>query len=91
MLDEAPQKYGIGGEKLAAKMCGRWRNGVPLTLSPESDTPAAPIPLEKLNSYDYAPTPDHPDTYDDSRGYRCPVGSHMRRNNLRFHRCRAAG
>jgi deferrochelatase/peroxidase EfeB len=83
MLNEAPQKYGISGEKLAAKMCGRWRNGVPLTLSPDTDTPPEPIPLEKLNSYDYVPTPDHPDTYDDSKGYRCPVGSHMRRNNPR--------
>jgi deferrochelatase/peroxidase EfeB len=74
MLQEAPAKYGISGEKLAAKLCGRWRNGIPLALSPESDTPATPIPLEKLNDFDYAP---------DARGYRCPIGSHMRRNNPR--------
>jgi Dyp-type peroxidase family len=83
MLSEAPQKYGISGELLAAKMCGRWRNGVPLAVSPDADTPAEPIPLEKLNSYDYVPTPDHPETYDDSKGYRCPIGSHIRRNNPR--------
>ncbi len=83
MLSEAPQKYGISGELLAAKLCGRWRNGVPLAVSPDSDTPAEPIPLEKLNSYDYVPTPDHPETYNDSRGYRCPIGSHIRRNNPR--------
>ncbi len=83
MLSEAPKKYGIDGEMLAAKMCGRWRNGVPLTLSPETDSPAEPIPLEKLNLYDYVPTPEHPETVDDSRGYRCPAGSHMRRCNPR--------
>lgn len=83
MLSEAQQKYGISGELLAAKMCGRWRNGIPLAVSPDTDTPAEPIPLEKLNSYDYVPTPDHPETYNDSKGYRCPVGSHIRRNNPR--------
>ena len=29
----------IDPELLAAKMCGRWRNGVPLALSPETDEP----------------------------------------------------
>jgi deferrochelatase/peroxidase EfeB len=83
ILQEAPTKYGISGEKLAAKLCGRWRNGIPLALSPETDTPATPIPLEKLNQFDYAPTPDHPETYNDARGNRCPIGAHMRRNNPR--------
>ena len=83
ILKEAPQEYGISAEKLAAKMCGRWRNGVPLALSPDTDTPAEPIPLDKLNSFDYVPTSDHPEIYNDSKGYRCPVGSHMRRNNPR--------
>ncbi len=83
MLNEAPQKYGISGETLAAKMCGRWRNGVPLAFSPDTDTPAEPIPLEKLNSFDYVPTPGNPGTYNDAKGYRCPIGSHMRRNNPR--------
>ena len=74
LLTEAPEKFGIDGEKLAAKMVGRWRNGVPLEVSPESNTPSEAIPLEKLNNYDYV---------DDPKGYRCPVGSHMRRNNPR--------
>jgi Dyp-type peroxidase family len=74
LLDDAPVKFGISGEKLAAKMVGRWRNGVPLELSPESDTPDPALPPEDLNKYDYL---------DDLRGYRCPVGSHMRRNNPR--------
>jgi Dyp-type peroxidase family len=74
LLAGAQQKFGIDGEKLAAKMVGRWRNGVPLELSPDTDTPATAIPLEGLNQYDYGADP---------RGYRCPIGSHMRRNNPR--------
>lgn len=74
LLREAPQKFGITAEKLAAKMAGRWRNGVPLELSPEADNPDPAIPPEQLNQYDYV---------DDPKGYRCPVGSHMRRNNPR--------
>jgi deferrochelatase/peroxidase EfeB len=33
------QKDKIDPELLAAKMCGRWRNGVPLELSPDTDSP----------------------------------------------------
>jgi deferrochelatase/peroxidase EfeB len=74
LLRDAPQKFGIDGEKLAAKMVGRWRNGVPLELSPDSGTPSPAIPLEQWNQYDYSADP---------RGYRCPIGAHMRRNNPR--------
>ena len=41
----------IDPELLAAKMCGRWRNGVPLALSPDTDSPAGGIPPEQLNNY----------------------------------------
>src|SRR5262249_8867511 len=33
---------GMSTELLAAKLLGRWRNGVPLVLSPTSDAPLAP-------------------------------------------------
>ena len=33
----------IDPELLAAKMCGRWRNGVPLALSPDTDNPLRPL------------------------------------------------
>src|SRR5664279_6549590 len=39
----------IDPELLAAKICGRWRNGVPLALSPESDRPEGGISPEQLN------------------------------------------
>ena len=74
LLSDAPRKFGIDGEKLAAKMVGRWRNGVPLHTSPDTDAPTPELPLEALNDYDYK---------DDLKGLRCPVGSHMRRNNPR--------
>ena len=83
LLNDAPAKYGISGEELAAKFVGRWRNGVPLTLAPTMDSPTPQIPLQAINAYDYAPTAANPNAYDDRRGYRCPVGSHMRRNNPR--------
>lgn len=91
MIQEAPTKYGINGELLAAKMCGRWRNGVPLAVSPETDSPPQPMALDQMNRFDYVPTPDHPETYDDTKGYRCPVGSHMRRTNPRSSRVAGGG
>ena len=66
-------------ELLAAKMCGRWRNGVPLELSPETDSPPGGIPPDKLNDYEYV----NADGSGDPRGLRCPVGAHMRRVNPR--------
>jgi Dyp-type peroxidase family len=69
----------IDPELLAAKMCGRWRNGVPLELSPETDSPAGGISPEQLNNFEYV----NADGSGDPRGIRCPVGAHMRRVNPR--------
>jgi len=82
-LAEAPDRYGISGELLAAKICGRWRNGVPLSLSPDTDAPDPPIADEQMGSFDYVPTPANPDAFDDRKGTRCPIGSHIRRMNPR--------
>ena len=72
-------KNRIDPELLAAKICGRWRNGVPLALSPETDSPPGGIPLEQLNNYEYV----NADGSGDPKGLRCPVGAHMRRINPR--------
>jgi deferrochelatase/peroxidase EfeB len=69
----------IDPELLAAKMCGRWRNGVPLELSPETDSPAGGISPEQLNNFEYV----NADGSGDPRGLRCPVGAHIRRVNPR--------
>ena len=61
-------------ELVAAKILGRWRNGVPLMLSPTTPTPNPPVGIEQLNDYGYGDDPD---------GTTCPIGSHMRRCNPR--------
>ncbi|SCX90488.1 deferrochelatase/peroxidase EfeB [Nitrosospira sp. Nl5] len=80
-LTEAAHQTGFDRELIAAKLCGRWRDGVPLSLSPHSADER--IPLEKRNSFDYVPGDSMPDAFDDRRGYRCPLGSHIRRMNPR--------
>ncbi|MFZ0296561.1 MAG: hypothetical protein WAL52_23315 [Candidatus Sulfotelmatobacter sp.] len=69
----------INPELLAAKICGRWRNGVPLALSPDTDSPTGGIRPEQMNNYEYV----NVDGSGDPRGLRCPVGAHMRRINPR--------
>ena len=69
----------IDPELLAAKMCGRWRNGVPLALSPDTDSPPGGISPEQLNDFEYV----NADGSGDPKGMRCPVGAHMRRINPR--------
>jgi deferrochelatase/peroxidase EfeB len=58
-------------EVVAAQMCGRWRNGVPLAVSPDTPNPATPIPEKQLNNFDYAANSS------------CPYSSHIRRTNPR--------
>ncbi|MCJ2079699.1 Dyp-type peroxidase [Methylobacterium sp. J-090] len=69
----------IDPEFLAAKICGRWRNGVPLALSPDTDSPSGGIPSGDLNDFDYV----NADGSGDQKGLRCPVGAHIRRINPR--------
>jgi deferrochelatase/peroxidase EfeB len=72
-------KEQIDPELLAAKICGRWRNGVPLALSPDSDSPPGGIKPEQLNDFEYV----NADGSGDPKGLRCPIGSHIRRVNPR--------
>ncbi len=46
-------KERIDPELLAAKICGRWRNGTPLALSPDTDSPAGGLAAEQLNDFGY--------------------------------------
>ena len=72
-------RHWIDPELLAAKLCGRWRNGVPLAVSPDTDRPAGGISPERLNDFGYV----SPDGRGDPKGIRCPVGAHIRRVNPR--------
>lgn len=80
--DEQASANGVSKEFIEAKLCGRWPNGTPLVLSPDTDTPNPPIPPDALNDFDYE---------DDERGYRCPVGSHIRRMHPRGQRVAGNG
>jgi Dyp-type peroxidase family len=77
-LAEYAEKAGVDVETLAAKVCGRWRNGNPLELQP--DAPGEPLLNSQINNFTYV-SPDA--TKDDTLGLRCPIGSHIRRNNPR--------
>lgn len=71
-LDERSGGTEAGRELLAARLCGRWRNGMPLVLSPDGDDP--PPPPTEWSMFDYAET---------GAGPRCPLGAHVRRANPR--------
>jgi deferrochelatase/peroxidase EfeB len=71
LLAREAERTGLSEELIAAKLCGRWRNGTPLVLS--TDT-ATPLPYDRLNDFDYSQDP---------RGLACPIGSHIRRMNPR--------
>lgn len=87
MLAAQAAQTGLDAELIAAKLCGRWRSGAPLTLFPAADDPRHedPASFVRYNSFDYVKTdkfaPD--ESYDDSRGVLCPIGSHIRRMNPR--------
>jgi Dyp-type peroxidase family len=69
---------GLDPEMLAAKLCGRWRNGNPLELAP--DAPGEVLPIHQLNDFTYL---NADVALDDTLGLRCPIGAHIRRNNPR--------
>lgn len=70
-------------ELMAAKMCGRWRDGTPLVVSPDKMDP-------DLKGFDYTNFNYHSKTrhqkgnmINDDDGLRCPYASHIRRANPR--------
>ncbi|MBC8029122.1 MAG: peroxidase [Pyrinomonadaceae bacterium] len=75
-LDEATRTLdeeldSTASDRLAAKFVGRWQNGAPLVLSPDTDDPA----LSKEDDFGYRDS--------DAHGFKCPIGSHVRRSNPR--------
>jgi deferrochelatase/peroxidase EfeB len=58
--------------RLASKMVGRWPGGAPLVESPDADDPA----LCDHNDFLYHRAGD-------AQGFKCPIGSHIRRANPR--------
>ena len=63
-------------ELVAAKLMGRWRKtGAPLVLCPNKDDRELGFDDKRNNKFDYEKMDPH--------GYACPVGSHIRRMNVR--------
>ena len=81
LLDEASARHGVDREWLAARLMGRWRDGTPVSQSPDAALDEAGAPAR--NNFDYLPSHDYPSTLDVSAGLRCPVGAHVRRMNPR--------
>ena len=69
----------IDPDTLAAKMCGRWRNGNPLVLDPDNQTD---VPADQINNFEYKNA--------DPDGERCPFSSHLRRANPRNEKIRGS-
>lgn len=68
-------------ERLAAKLCGRWRNGNPLVVKPDEPGDEE-LPPDQLRDFLYNQLPDgsgQPDTV----GNPCPFSAHTRRSNVR--------
>ena len=85
-IRRAGARFDMEPELVAAKMVGRWRNGVPLSVSPNDDLAATTddqLNAFDLNAFDHGATTDHPTNFDDSDGVRCPFGAHIRRMNPR--------
>ena len=64
-------------EWLAAKMIGRWRNGAPLTRYPDHDRVS-----DDFGPFDADDSTRSNDFFyhaEDRAGFRCPIGSHIRR------------
>jgi deferrochelatase/peroxidase EfeB len=78
-LAQAAPAVGLTPDELAAKFLGRWRNGVPLALSPSSD---APVPPDQLNMFLYKNAVSG-QSAPDPKGVACPIGAHIRRGNPR--------
>lgn len=81
LLSDVAAKFDVDREWVAAKLMGRWRNGEPLTLSPEA--PSGTMSFNHLNHFDFGPNSTNSAYFDDFDGTRCPIGAHIRRLNPR--------
>jgi deferrochelatase/peroxidase EfeB len=75
-------------ELMAAKMCGRWRDGTPLVVSPDKEDKSLGKPGSRnfnFTNFNYLkPSPNQPaDQTSDNLGLKCPYASHIRRSNPR--------
>lgn len=88
-LGESAKRLGWNKELVAAKLMGRWRNGVALAhhhmevhKNPDTGMPLLETDRDEqdLNDFDY---PDMGQGAEDLEGRPCPIGAHIRRANPR--------
>ncbi len=72
-IARAASELGVTPEWIGAKLVGRWKNGMPLTLDPEGKDPR---PIDAPTHFTFS-------GHGDATGARCPIGSHIRRTNPR--------
>lgn len=75
--DDPPLDHDSLYELMAAKVVGRWRDGMPIVTTPRH----APGYLGDVAEGD--PSNDFRYLPDDSSGFSCPIGAHIRRTNPR--------
>jgi deferrochelatase/peroxidase EfeB len=70
-------------ERLAAKMCGRWRDGTPLEVSPDKPDPS--LKGFELSNFQYLTASAHQrgPKQEPDFGQICPYAAHTRRTNPR--------
>ncbi len=73
-VKNAATKLGVTEDEIKAKLLGRYPDGSPATLAQTANV---------VNTFDYAPSWEHPNAKDDSDGALCPIGAHIRRTNPR--------
>ena len=86
LAQQAPQVAAIIGgteeeaqEWIAAKLCGRWRNGSPLMLSPDKPDPCT----QDAELFGYVELDDPNPNKDVESGFKCPFSAHTRVANPR--------
>lgn len=80
-VDDEAERLSFLPELIRAKIVGRWRDGTPLTLSPER--PNALIADNRRRANDFLYGEDRIGSESDADGYACPLGAHVRRSNPR--------
>lgn len=86
LAQQAPQVVKIIGgteeeaqEWIAAKLCGRWRNGSPLMLSPDKPDPCT----QDAEIFGYVEPDDPSPNKGIASGFKCPFSAHTRVANPR--------
>jgi deferrochelatase/peroxidase EfeB len=74
-LSDQAAALAVDRELVAAKLCGRWRSGVPLARAATLAEAEAFTDESELNDFDYVEG--------DPDGEICPIGAHIRRTNPR--------